>query len=259
MKITVGGVAFDNLTLAEAVREATSPLGEACRICTPNALMLEACRQNPEYVALLNGFSLVLADGAGVLTAAKRQGTPLRERIAGIDFGEALLQEAAKRGDRVFLLGGKDGVAPLAAIHLQKKHPALQICGSYWGYFEKDGDENTRVLGMIRACRPDILLVCFGFPAQEYWISEHLSKLPSVRVAVGLGGSLDVWAGRVHRAPVFLQKHGLEWAWRMASEPRRAKQLPQMLRFVSRGGCPVIEGREVPPRAPLKTFLGKRV
>ena len=141
------------------------------------------------------------------------------------------MREASKRGDRVFLLGGKDGVAPLAASHLQEKYPSLRICGSYWGYFEKDGEENRRVLGMIRACRPDILLVCFGFPMQELWIRENLPMLPSVRVAVGLGGSLDVWAGKVRRAPTVLQAHGLEWAWRMAAEPRRMKQLPQMLRF----------------------------
>ena len=112
-----------------------------------------------------------------------------------------------------------------------KKHPNLHVCGAFWGYFEKEGDENRRVLGMIRACRPDILLVCFGFPMQEYWIRDNLHLLPSVRVAAGLGGSLDVWAGRVRRAPVFLQNSGLEWAWRMAADPKRIKQLPHMFRF----------------------------
>ena len=194
MKITVGGVAFDDITLTEAVREAMRGGGEACSVCTPNALMLERCRAHPEYAELLNTSSLVLADGAGVLMAAKRQGTPLRERIAGIAFGEELAKEAARGGERVFLLGGADGVAPAAARYLQEKYPHLCICGTYWGYFEKDGDENRRVLGMIRACRPDILLVCFGFPMQEYWIRENLPMLPSVRVAAGLGGSLDVWA-----------------------------------------------------------------
>jgi N-acetylglucosaminyldiphosphoundecaprenol N-acetyl-beta-D-mannosaminyltransferase len=151
--------------------------------------------------------------------------------VAGISFGEALLAEAARRGDRVFLLGGKDGVAPRAAEKLQKKYPGLIICAAYWGYFEKSGEENRRVLDMIRACRPDILFVCFGFPVQEYWIRQNLPHLPSVRVAAGLGGSLDVWAGDVRRAPVFVQKWGLEWAWRMAAEPERLTQLPQILRF----------------------------
>ena len=231
MKITVGGVAFDNLTLPEAVKTAMRGGDEALRVHTPNALMLEACASHPLYADLLNSASLVLADGFGVLTAAKKQGTPLRQRIAGIDFGEAILQEAARTGDRVFLLGGADGIAPLAAQNLQKKHPSLQICGSYWGYFEKDGDENRRVLGMIRACSPDILLVCFGFPIQEYWMRDNLHHLPSVRLAIGLGGSLDVWAGKARRAPLPLQRLGFEWLWRMLSEPRRFRQLPDLLRF----------------------------
>lgn len=221
---------FDNLTTAEAVREAMRG-EEACRVYTPNALMLRACAENPAYVELLNSASMVLPDGSGVLLAAKRQGTPLRERVAGISFGEALLSEAARRGDRVFLLGGRDGVAPRAAERLQKRYSGLVICGTYWGYFEKDGEENRRVLGMIRACRPEILLVCFGFPIQEIWIRENLPRLPSVRVAAGLGGSLDVWAGDVRRAPVFVQRRGLEWAWRMVAEPKRLTQLPEILRF----------------------------
>ena len=231
MKITVGGVGFDNLTMTEAVKAVMRGGEEVWRICTPNALMLEACNRNPQYRELLNSASMVLADGAGVVAAAKRQGTPLRERIAGIDFGESLLREAAKSGDRVFLLGGADGVAAKAAENMQKKYPELKICGVYWGYFEKGGDENRRVLGMIRACRPDILMVCFGFPMQEYWMRDNLSMLPSVRVAVGLGGSLDVWAGRVRRAPKAVQRCGMEWAWRMTAEPKRLKQLPQMMRF----------------------------
>lgn len=231
MKITVGGIAFDNLTLGEAVRQAMRAHGEPCRVSTPNALMLEACREHPEYAELINSSSLVLPDGAGVLMAASRQGTPLRERVAGIAFGEELMRAAAQTGDRVFLLGGADGIAPSAARYMQEKHPSLCICGTYWGYFEKDGDENRRVLGMIRACRPDILLVCFGFPIQEYWIRANLPALPTVRIAAGLGGSLDVWAGKVRRAPVFFQNHGMEWAWRMAAEPKRLKQIPEMMQF----------------------------
>ena len=142
------------------------------------------------------------------------------------------MRKASESGERVFLLGGADGVAPAAAEKLKKRYADLNVCGSYWGYFEKDGDENRRVIGMIRACRPDILLVCFGFPMQEYWIRDNIHLLPSVRVAAGLGGSLDVWAGKVRRAPRILQRNGLEWAWRMAAEPKRMKQIPQMVHFM---------------------------
>ena len=91
--------------------------------------------------------------------------------------------------------------------------------------------ETGRVLGMIRACRPDILLVCLGFPVQETWMRENLPFLPSVRIAAGLGGSLDVWAGKRSRAPQFMQTHGMEWAWRMAQSPSKLRQLPALFRF----------------------------
>ena len=232
MKIEIHGIKFDDIDMQAAVRYAMqAATTEPCWVATPNALMLRSCREHPERRELLNAASLVLPDGAGVLLAAKKQGTPLSCRITGIDFAEALLSAAAARGDRVFLLGGRDGVAPVAAENLMKKHPSLCVCGSYWGYFEKQGEENRRVLGIIRACRPDILLVCFGFPIQEAWIRENLPHLPSVKVAAGLGGSLDVWAGKATRAPLRWQKSGMEWAWRMLHEPRRVRDLPALLSF----------------------------
>lgn len=164
------------------------------------------------------------------MLAARRQRTPLCERIAGIEFGERLMSEAASRGLRVFLLGGGDGVAQEAALRLQRRYAGLRICGSCWGYFEKDGDEDRRVVSYIRACRPDILLVCFGFPMQERWIGEHMQLFDGIRVVAGLGGALDVWSGRAHRAPAPFSRMGLEWAWRMAHQPRRLKHLPAIVR-----------------------------
>ena len=231
MKVHICGVAFDDLGAEDAVRAAMRESDEPCWVATPNAVMLESCMQHPEQRELLNSSSMVLADGAGVVMAAKRQGTPLGGRTAGIDFGDRLMAAAAVRGDRVFLLGGGDGIAEGAAEHLRAVHPGLCVCGCYWGYFEKDGDENRRVLGMIRACRPDILLVCLGFPVQETWMRENLPFLPSVRIAAGLGGSLDVWAGKRSRAPQFMQTHGMEWAWRMAQSPSKLRQLPALFRF----------------------------
>ena len=230
-RINICGVKIDNLNVSDAVAYAMRHTDETCWVVTPNALMLESCMEHPEQRDLINAASLVLPDGAGVVLAAKRQGTPLCGRTAGIDFGNKLMEAAAASGDRVFLLGGEDGVAEQAARHLCAEHSGLCICGCYWGYFEKSGEENRRVLGLIRACRPDILLVCFGFPVQESWMRENLPFLPSVRVAAGLGGSLDVWAGRRRRAPQFMQTHGMEWAWRMAHDPVRLNQIPALLRF----------------------------
>ena len=199
-KITVSGIRFDNLSMEEAVKRALRDDGEPQMVVTPNALMAQACANDPSLCRLINSASLVLPDGAGIISAARRQGTPMIARIAGIDFAERLLAEAAGRGERVFLLGGGDGVAPAAAKNLQKKFPGLCICGCFWGYFDRHGEENRRLLGIINSCKPTILLVCFGFPIQEEWIRQNIGFLPSVRIAAGLGGSLDVWAGRVRRA-----------------------------------------------------------
>jgi len=234
--IRLCGVAIHDLTLEEAVAAALEARGAPCFVVTPNALMLESCRRCGEHAELLNRATLSLPDGAGVLLAAKRQKTPLRARVAGIEFGEALLRRAAEEGLRVFLLGGKAEVASQAATRLAARYPGLSVCGSYWGYFDRTGDEDRALCAHIRACRPDLLFVCLGFPAQEKWIVEHLELLSEVRVIAGLGGSLDVWSGNLRRAPVPLSRLGLEWAWRMLRQPRRLKGLPAIVRFVVRGG-----------------------
>ena len=230
--IRLCGVRINNVTLEEAVEIALSPQSSPCVVFTPNAVMLDACRRNPTLAALLCRADLSLPDGAGVLFAAKRKGTPLRVKVSGIDFGEALIKRAAREGLKAFLLGGKEDVAERAAKKLSLSYPALRICGTHHGYFQKEGRENAAVLSQIIACKPHILLVCFGFPAQEKWIVENLPALPFLRTAAGLGGSLDVWSGEAKRAPKTLQKCGLEWAWRMMREPRRLKNLPALLRFL---------------------------
>ena len=228
--IRLCGVRIDNVTPREAVELALSSKRDPCAVFTPNAVMLDACRKDPRLASLLCRASLSLPDGAGVLLAAKRKGTPLREKASGIDFGEALLKRAAHEGLRVFLLGGKKGVARRAARRLSLKYPSLQICGTHHGYFQGTEAEEA-VRSKIIACKPDLLFVCLGFPRQEQWIVQNLPSLPFLRVAAGLGGSLDVWSGNTKRAPKSLQKCGLEWAWRMMREPRRLKNLPALIKF----------------------------
>jgi N-acetylglucosaminyldiphosphoundecaprenol N-acetyl-beta-D-mannosaminyltransferase len=231
-QIRIYGVKINDTTLQRAVEEALTETGEPCVVFTPNAIMLEQCRRDDTLRDLLNHASLSLPDGAGVLLAAKKQGAPLDARVAGIDFGEGLIAAAEARGLRVFLLGGGEGVADAAARELQKKHPRLCICGTTWGYFDRNGAENVRVISHIRACRPHILFVCLGFPLQERWIVDNLHLLEDIQVIAGLGGSLDVWSGRLRRAPALLSGMGLEWAWRMMRQPRRMVALPQMVSFL---------------------------
>ncbi len=229
-EISIGNIKIHNVTLDEAIAEALSCAEAPAWVVTPNAVMLDACAKSGELADLLNRATLSLADGVGVMLAARRQGTPLKERIAGISFGERLLEEAARRGFRVFLLGGGEGVAEGAAENLRKRYPKLTVCGTAWGYFEKGGEEEGRIVSRICASRPDILFVCLGFPLQEMWIAEHLSLLGGIRVVAGLGGALDVWSGRLRRAPQLLSHMGLEWAWRMALQPKRLKHLPAVVR-----------------------------
>ena len=226
------GVKIDNLTREEALYRALRATGEPCVVFTPNALMLERARKDAALAKLLNRASLSLPDGAGVLMAAKKMGTPLIERVAGIDFGAELLARAERAGLRVFLLGGGEGVAERAAENLQKKHPRLCICGTTWGYFDKNGEENTRVISHIRACRPHILFVCMGFPVQERWVIENLHHLTEIRTIACLGGSLDVWAGDIPRAPVWMVRAGVEWLWRMMRQPKRFANLSQSVSFL---------------------------
>ena len=230
-KIELCGVKIDNLSRMEAVERAMKDGEKACWVVTPNAVMLDACRRNADRARLLNGATLSLADGKGVLLLARRNGTPLCERVAGIDFAEALLASAAERGMRVFLLGGEAGVAERASACLRKKFPTLCICGTWHGYFSLGDSMDAAVLGAVRDSKADILLVCMGFPRQEEWIAAHLSSLEDVRIVIGLGGSLDVWAGNVKRAPHFLSVVGLEWAWRMLLQPKRLRHLPALFRM----------------------------
>ena len=236
--ISLYGVKIDDVGLDEAVELALTDRGEPCWVVTPNALMLDACRREERYADLLNRATLSLADGAGVLMAARRKGTPLRERVAGIEFGEAVLGRAAREGLRVFFLGGGEGVAQKAAQTLAMRYEGLRVCGAYWGYFQKNGEDDRRVIQMLRTARPDILFVCFGFPLQEQWIADHIGLMDGIRVVAGLGGSLDVWSGQLRRAPWIVSSMGMEWLWRMVREPKRLKNLPALARFA------VYSGRE---------------
>lgn len=231
-EIEISGVKINDTTVSAAVDYALSGECAPCWVVTPNAVILDACLHNVALASLLQQADLSLADGAGVLLAARRQGTPLSCRVAGIEFGEAILARAAEEGLRVFLLGGGEGTAEEAAKNLMRRDPRLCICGTCWGYFQKEGEEDRRVIDCIRAARPDVLFVCLGFPLQERWIEAHLHLLGGVRVVAGLGGSLDVWSGRLRRAPRAVSRMGLEWAWRMAREPKRLRHLPSILRLL---------------------------
>ena len=196
--------------------------GSKLSVFTPNTKMLLAAKNQEAIRKLLNRSNLNLPDGMGVYIAARVLCDTTLSRSGGIDIAEDIMKMAQSRALRVFLLGGKTGTASSAAKELKKIYPNLTVCGTHHGYFSKSGEQNDKVIKKINDAHPDILFVCFGFPKQEIWIDKNLARLSSVKLAMGLGGSLDVWAGNIRRAPRLMQKFGFEWLWRVMLEPNRA-------------------------------------
>lgn len=219
------GVTFDDVTLEEAVAagEALAAGPGFSYVVTPNPEIVAMARQTETYREILNGAGLVLPDGIGVVHAAKILGTPLKGRVPGIDFASALVERLARSGLRLFLLGAKPGVAELAAANLKDAHPGLIVCGTHDGYFREDGP----VVEEIRAAAADVVFVCLGAPKQELWMVEH-GPATGAHLMVGLGGSLDVFAGVVERAPEGFQRLGLEWLYRLAKEPKRIGRMAKL-------------------------------
>ena len=238
-RVKILSVSFENSSRREILKELKVRMTQKkkTRIFTPNPQILLAAHRDPSLRALLSKADLLLPDGIGLIYASKILGTPLKERISGIDIAEDILMLAEEKNLSVFLLGGKKGCANRAARNLKITFPRLNICGCHNGYFAKYGEENLLVRAKIAQKRPDILFVCFGFPLQERWIAENLHYLPTVKIAAGLGGSLDVWSGKVPRAPKVFQKIGMEWLWRLMIEPRRIRvfaDIPQFMLLVTK-------------------------
>lgn len=233
-KINIRGVDFLNVDLEEATNVGETMLaGDAvCTVFTPNAEIVQLCIEQNEYYALYNGGDMVVADGAGVVKAAKILGKPLKGKVAGVELGERMLAFCAKSGDSVFFLGAKPGVAEEAARRMAEKYPGLTVAGTNDGYFEKEGNESDAVVEKINQSGAKLLFVCLGVPVQEKWISENKDKLTSARMCMCLGGSLDVYAGTVKRAPKIFIRLSLEWLYRLLKEPRRIGRMMKLPKFL---------------------------
>ena len=228
-RIDVLGVSFDSMTKKEAVEKALQLMREhrAAYIVTPNPEIVMATWENEALLKAVSGADLVLPDGVGVVRAAKMLGTPLREKLPGIDVASSVIEELAKAGKSVYLLGAKPGIAEAAARELLKKYPGLTVCGTHDGYFKED----EPIIADINAKKPDFLLVCLGFPKQELWMAKYAGKL-DVGIMAGLGGTLDVFAGTVKRAPLMWQRLGLEWLYRCIKEPWRFRRISKLPGFM---------------------------
>lgn len=223
------GVGFDNVTKAEAVERALALIDarEGRYVVTPNPEIVMLAKENPALKEALAGADIVLPDGAGIIKGAAILGRPMKEKVPGIDFACGVMARLAERGGSVYLFGAKPGVAEAAAETLRTKFPGLVISGTSDGYFSDDGP----IIEKIKDAAPDFLLVCLGAPKQELWMAKMSGKLP-VGLMVGLGGSLDVFAGTVKRAPEAWQKLDLEWLYRLIKEPRRIGRMMKLPLFV---------------------------
>ena len=229
MRIDVLGVGFDHMTMEEAVDRAMELMhGEGTHVVvTPNPEIVEICRQEPAAKKAVNGADLVLPDGIGVIKGAAMLGTPLKEKIPGIEFAGHLMERMAGEGLSLYLLGAKPGVAEQAAEKLAAQYHGLKIAGTHDGYFKEDGP----IVEAIAATGADCVFVCLGAPKQELWMRKN-GPATGARLLCGLGGSLDVFAGVVERAPKFWCDHGLEWFYRLCKEPRRIGRMMKLPLFL---------------------------
>ncbi len=229
LKVDVMGVAFDNVSMEEALDAAEDLLNSGSKgFCvTPNAEILYCALHAPEYQAVLNRAALVIPDGAGAVMGAKILGNPLKGKVPGIDFASKLCARMAKSGQKLFLLGSRPGVAEAAAENLTKTYPGLNICGFHHGFF----DDPKPIIDLINKSCADVVFVCLGAPKQEFFMDSHLQEL-NARFMIGLGGSLDVYSGTLNRAPEWIRRCNMEWLYRLFQDPRRISRTVSRPKFV---------------------------
>jgi len=228
-KISVYGVSYNNVTLEE-VAELTEKLlceDKNHMVVTPNAEIAYMAVKDPELGKIINEADIAVADGIGVVYASKIYRTPVKEKVPGVELGMKVLENAARSGRGVFFLGAKPGVAELAASKVSEKIPGINFVGIRDGYFKNDAE----VIDEINASGADILFVCLGAPKQERWMAENKDKL-NCRLMLGLGGSLDSYAGTVKRAPDIFIRLGLEWLYRLMKEPKRIGRMMALPKYM---------------------------
>jgi N-acetylglucosaminyldiphosphoundecaprenol N-acetyl-beta-D-mannosaminyltransferase len=228
--ISVLGLPFSNVTMDGAIAKIDSFIAEGGfhQIATANVDFVSRAMADTRLQRIICDCDMVLADGMPIVWASQIAGAPLKERVAGVDLVQRLAKESAVKGHRIFLLGAKEEIAARAVRWMEAKFPGVCIAGHYSPEIAAIEDmDNEDILRRIKAAKADILLVAFGNPKQEQWIAMHRDRL-AVSVAIGIGGTLDMIAGKVERAPVWMQKSGLEWFFRMAQEP--ARLAPRYLR-----------------------------
>lgn len=230
-QIPVLDVMIDAVSMPEAVRVVENFIAERKTrfIATANAEMVMLAQTDAELAGILNHADLVIPDGAGVVWAARYHHHAMPERVAGYDLVQHLLDKSARSGYRVYFFGGAPGVAEQARLYAQERYPGVKVVGVRDGYFA--AEDEPEIINNIKLCKPDILFAALGVPKQEKWLIRNLAEL-EVPVSIGVGGTFDVMAGVVVRAPLWMQKANLEWLYRLLSQPHRALRMLALPRFM---------------------------
>ena len=231
MSVSILGLPIQNVTMSEAVNDVYGFFGarESKIVVTPNAEILQMYSTDPAMKEALEKADYIVSDGVGVLLAAKRLGTPLKEKVAGVVLSRNLLEKAAKEGGNVYLLGAKPGVAAEAKRCLEEEIPGISIVGVRDGYFKPE--DEPAIIEEINALNVDMLFVCLGAPKQELWMAEHKSDL-KIGVMLGLGGSLDIFSHTLKRAPQWMINCRVEWLYRVIKEPYRIGRIASLPKFL---------------------------
>lgn len=230
-KVNIHGIMIDNVTMEEALCCVLDMLSKdgAKKVFTPNAEIIMQANRDKSLSSILNSGDLVVADGAGVVLASKILNKRLKQKVSGVDLVKQIFINTDRRPTSFFIFGGKPNVAEQASINILSEFPRANIVGFRNGYFS---DEDVpEIIRQINASKAEVLLVGLGAPKQEKWISEYANEL-KCKVIIGVGGTIDVFAGTAKMAPEFMRKAGLEWLYRLCKEPRRYKRMLDLPRFM---------------------------
>lgn len=236
-KVNIRGVDFANVTKAEAAELLIGRLAKGIQtaVVTPNAEILQRCIDDKAFAEIINSAEVILPDGIGVVKAAKILKTPIKEKVPGVEIGESLFERVEKDSSFFFFGGGKGengekSICETAAEKMTEKY-GITVAGTRHGFFEKSGAENDETVRLINESGADILYVCLGSPVQEEWVFNNRSKLTGVKLILALGGSLDIYAQVIKRAPSLFIKTGTEWLWRLLRQPSRIGRMMALPKF----------------------------
>ncbi len=244
-KVNVLGVMVDKVNVDQAsnmILDFVKSSSGTHTVFTPNSEIIMAAYRDSEFCNILNSSDLVTADGIGVVYASKIVKNPILERAAGYDIACMTLDKLSKLGGTLYLFGSKPGVAVAAADNIEKKYKGICVVGTSDGYF--DAEKEKKIIEDINNKKPDLLFVCLGAPKQEKWIHSHKDEL-SAKVCLGIGGSIDVFAGNVKRAPQFFTNHGIEWLYRLVKQPSRFVRMLDLPKF---GFKVLLNGKKFPQK-----------